>query len=74
MHLHLAPVLLHHALDGRQPEAGALTGRLGREERLKDVGQDLRGNPLSRVADDEPHESLRPARTLRRAVTGLVRA
>ena len=39
-----AAVLLDDAEDGGQAEPGALARRLGREERLEDVGQVLRRN------------------------------
>src|SRR5207247_9394430 len=47
----LSLTILDHALADRQPEPGALPGRLRREKRLEDLGLDLFGDPGSRVAD-----------------------
>src|SRR4029077_2931293 len=43
------PVLLQNALADRQPEAGALPFRLGREERLEHPRGDVLGDPGPRV-------------------------
>ena len=47
----LAFVLRHHSVDHREAEAGAFAFRLGGEERLKDVLQDLRGDARAGVRD-----------------------
>ena len=47
--------LLDDAIHRRQAEAGALADFLGREERLKDLVDDLRGNAGAGVDDIDPH-------------------
>src|SRR3954463_13477540 len=46
-----AAVLLHDAVGNREPQPGALADFLGREERIVDPRQLLRGNAGARVAD-----------------------
>src|SRR3546814_12301684 len=40
----IAAGLLDNAIDGRQPETGALADFLGGEKRLEDIGEDFRRN------------------------------
>ena len=47
----MAARLLGEAVDHRQPEAGALADRLGREERLEDLRERVRRHADAGVAD-----------------------
>ena len=49
----VAVVALHDRVHDREAEAGALAGRLGREERVEDVVQVLRRNADAGVAELE---------------------
>src|SRR5713226_7401375 len=49
-----APMVLHDAVDNREPESGALPLWLGGEERFKDVFHCSRGHAASVVGDRQP--------------------
>ena len=48
-------MLLDDPVGDREAEAGALADFLGREERIEDARQDVRGNPRTRVLHDGDH-------------------
>jgi hypothetical protein len=52
-HVDVAAVLLHDAVDHREPETGSAALVLGREERLEDSRLDLAAHPDAVVADGE---------------------
>src|SRR5207245_11619 len=55
VHSDVAPALTHDAVHGREAEPGALTPRLGREERLEQMRPDLVAHADARIRDAEQH-------------------
>jgi hypothetical protein len=70
--------LLDDAVDGREPEAGALADLLGGEERLEDLGEEVRrdagagvGDPQRGIVGDRQDLAAHPAHVFGRDGIGL---
>ena len=58
-HLDIAAVLLHYAVDGGQPEPGAVPYRFCRVERLEDVAQHLLAHAAAVIGERQQHMGTR---------------
>ena len=66
--LHVPAGLGDDAVDRREPEAGAVAGLLGGEERLEDVLETVRRDPRAGVRDGQAHVALGRDQVLARVV------